>query len=380
MEGMPMAGFEKLFESDQISKRERIERALNHQPVDRAPLHDQLSYNPGVIELYTGRHIEGFDYTREDVCAVIRRTLDACFIPISPLGTDQYTDVDGLVHQNDNWNTWIASRPFNDIDTARDFMLRKTKRIQTTSFDPVAAGRAYKTEAQSLQALIGDTVHIDISTQDGFCDCWSILGLELFTYLYQDSPRIIADYIETYTQNEVRRIHAVADLSLSPVILIAEDFASKTGPIFSPRFLRTEHFPRVRRITEAWHDHGIKVIYHSDGNWMRVIPDLIETGVDGFYCLEPAAGMDIVELKRQYPQLLWAGGVDGVDLMERAPPDQVVEAVRNMIRDTDVLRTGGAFIGTSSEVNPPVRPENFRAMVETVGTVWNSDFTAAGWR
>ena len=231
---------------------------------------------------------------------------------------------------------------------------------------------------QGLQALIGDTVYIDIFTQDGFCDCWSALGLELFTYLYQDSPRVIADYIETYTQYEVRRIHAIADQSLSPVILIAEDFASKTGPIFSPRFLRTEHFPRVQRITEAWHDHGIKVIYHSDGNWKRVIPDLIDTGVDGFYCLEPAAGMDIVALKRQYPHVLWAGGVDGVDLMERGTPDQVAHAVRAMIRDTDVTHTGGAFIGTSSEINPPVKPENFRAMVETVGTIWNPEFAVDG--
>ena len=74
--------------------------------------------------------------------------------------------------------------------------------------------------------------------------------------------------------------------------------------------------------------------------------------------------------------MLWAGGLDGVDLMERGTPEQVAEAVRSMIRDTDVLRTGGAFIGTSSEVNPPVKPEKFRAMVETVGTIWNPDFSA----
>ena len=273
---------------------------MNHQPLDRAPLHDQLSYNPGVIELFTGRRVEGFNYTREDVCAVIRRTLDACFIPIFSYG-------DGAVHgcrwcraQSDNWNTWIASSPFDDTDSARDFMLRKTKRIQTAPFDPAAVGQEYTGEVQALQALMGDTVYIDIVTQDGFCDCWSVLGLELFTYLYHDSPGIIADYLETYTLCEVRRIHAVADPSLSPVILIAEDFASKTGPIFRPDSCAPGSSREYGGITEAWHDHGVKVIYHSDGNWKRVIPDLIETGVDGFYCLEPAAGMDIVELKRRY--------------------------------------------------------------------------------
>ena len=33
------------------------------------------------------------------------------------MGTEQYTDVDGVVHQSDNWNTWIAARPFDNTDS-----------------------------------------------------------------------------------------------------------------------------------------------------------------------------------------------------------------------------------------------------------------------
>jgi len=32
------------------------------------------------------------------------------------------------------------------------------------------------------------------------------------------------------------------------------------------------------------------------------------------------------------------------------------------------------FVDTSGEINPLVRPENFRAMVETVGEIWNREF------
>jgi hypothetical protein len=46
---------ERLYPADVLSKRERIERTLNLQPVDRVALHEQLSYNPGVIGLYAGR-------------------------------------------------------------------------------------------------------------------------------------------------------------------------------------------------------------------------------------------------------------------------------------------------------------------------------------
>jgi uroporphyrinogen decarboxylase len=167
---------------------------------------------------------------------------------------------------------------------------------------------------------------------------------------------------------------AIADPALSPVVLIAEDFASKRGPIFSPAFLHRELFPHVRRLTAAWHEHGLKVLYHSDGNWHSVIPDLIACGVDGFYCLEPALGMDIVALARAWPDFTWAGGVDGVELMEHGTPEQVRREVRRQIIETDALDRGGLFIDTSSEINPLVRPENFAAMVEAVGELFNPGF------
>ena len=64
-------------------------------------------------------------------------------------------------------------------------------------------------------------------------------------------------------------------------------------------------------------------MFHSDGNYRKAIGDLLACGVDGFYCLEPNCGMDIVELKNTWPGMVWAGGVDGVDLLERGTPEQV---------------------------------------------------------
>ena len=388
--------FERIFPTDRLSKRERVERTLDLQPVDRVVLHEQLSYNPAVIAYYTGKPIAGFDYRYEDICAVIRQTVDACFPPVAPLGTDQIVDADGFVIQQDNWHSAIVSRPFRDVAGAREFLLRLTDRMQrsglrggygyppgivphearepSAGFDPGEERENYRGYMQGLQRLVGETVIVDFSIQTGFCYCWSRLGLDCFIYLYQEHPQVVSDYIRTYTDCELCRLHAIADRALSPVVLIAEDFASKNGPIFSPAFLRKELYPYVRRLTEAWHSHGLKVLYHSDGNWRTAIEDLIACGVDGFYCLEPALGMDVVALKRQWPQVTWAGGVDGIDLMERGTPEQVRKEVRRQIVETDALHKGGLFIDTSSEINPLVKRENFTAMVEAVGGILNEDF------
>jgi uroporphyrinogen-III decarboxylase len=49
----------------------------------------------------------------------------------------------------------------------------------------------------------------------------------------------------------------------------------------------------------------------SDGNVMPVLDALLACGINRVYPNEPAAGMDIVQIRRQYgPNLILAGGID----------------------------------------------------------------------
>ncbi len=366
--------FEKIFPKDKITKRERVELTLNHRPVDRAALHDQVSFNPGVISLYTGKQISGFNYTLDDICAVIRQTLDMCFPPVPPRGTNR-TEDNGWIRQNDNWTSWLVSRPFNDVPGAGKWLAEKIDALKRLRLEPEKERREYRDYILDLQAKIGETVICAYPVGTGLCGVYSDggLGLEIFSYFYADYPEPVQEFLELSTRLGVERIHAIADRTLSPVILIAEDFATKQGPIFNPAFLEANHFPYVRRLVEAWHEHGIKVIYHSDGNYRKAVPALIKAGCDGFYCLEPNSHMDIVDLKKTWPQMVWAGGLDGVDLLERGAPEQVKAEVRRQIRETNALRDGGIFIASSSEINPPVKPENFKAMVDAVGEIFNNE-------
>jgi hypothetical protein len=370
-----------IFPTDRMTRRERVEATLNHQPVDRAAIHEQVSYNPGVMAMYTGKTIDGFNYGFDDICTVISKTLDMCFPPTPPCGTDRIVTPDGFTYQRDNWTSWRVAKPFSDAQGARDWLIGLTNDLKNK---PITAGFTLPGQEGSetldkehvrdeyhewmthTQAKLGGAVLCNFS-MTGFCGVFDGMGLELFTYFSLDYPEVLAEFMEVSTLHEIARVHAVADPELSPVILIPEDFSTKQGPIFPPEFLWEFHYPFVQRLTEAWKDHGVTVIYHSDGNYRKAVPELIKCGVDGFYCLEPACGMDIIALKRQYPEMVWAGGIDGVDLMERGTPEQVRAEVHRHIRETNVLTEGGMFIATSAEINPPVKPENFRAMIEAVG-------------
>ncbi|OGV74554.1 MAG: hypothetical protein A3K19_04890 [Lentisphaerae bacterium RIFOXYB12_FULL_65_16] len=373
---------EKLFASDTMTKRERVLATLRHQPIDRAALLEQLSYNPRVIADWTGKTIAGFDYTLDDICEVCRKTMDLVMPPATQkLGTKRVTSPDGWVHQYDNWTVWTVSRPFTDEEGGRDWLVKRIRSLQQARVDVAKERQSHRDYMRGLQAKLGDTQIFAYPIDTGLCGAYGDggMGLEIFSYFYAAWPDTFRDYMAASMNHRLQRLHAIADeyVAVSPVVLIAEDFATKQGPIFGPAFLHEFHYPNIKRLADAWHEHGVIALYHSDGNWRKVIPDLIATGVDGFYCLEPNCGMDVVEFKQTWPQMVWAGGVDGVDLLERGTPEQVKREVHRHIRETNVLATGGMFVASSSEINPPIPPENFRAMVEAVGELRNPHFPKA---
>ena len=76
----------------------------------------------------------------------------------------------------------------------------------------------------------------------------------------------------------------------------------------------------------------------------------------------PRKGTFTCEVIRQTCELV----IPPVMLLERGTPEQVRAEVQRQIRETRAQQTGGLFVVTSSEINPPIPPENFRAMLEAV--------------
>jgi hypothetical protein len=365
---------ERLFPADRMSKRERVLATLRHQPVDRCALLEQLSYNPRVIADWTGKAIAGFDYTLDDICEVCRKTMDVVMPPsVLKQRTGQQTAADGFVYQCDNWTVWTVSRPFHDEGGARAWLGQRLCGLRSQRLDAERERDEWRTYLRDLQARLGETQVMAYPIHTGLCTVYgdSGMGLELFSYVFAEDTAMLLEFMDLHLARSLERLHAIADEygAVSPIVLVAEDFSTKQGPIFAPEFLRRFHYPYVRAIIAAWHEHGLHVLYHSDGNYRKAIPDLIACGADGFYCLEPNCGMAVVELKNRWPEMVWAGGVDGVDLLERGTPEQVRAEVHRHLRETRALETGGLFVASSSEINPPIPPQNFRAMVEAVGAL-----------
>jgi uroporphyrinogen-III decarboxylase len=134
--------------------------------------------------------------------------------------------------------------------------------------------------------------------------------------------------------------------------------------MFSPAFLRKEFFPRLRRLVEAWHQHGIKVIYHSDGNLWAVLSDFCSAGIDGINPLEPLSNMYAGDIHKAYPQWILMGGIDVSQLLPFGTESEVRAAVRRTIDEAGI--SGRLWIGSTTEIHPAAKLENVLAMWDEI--------------
>lgn len=130
----------------------------------------------------------------------------------------------------------------------------------------------------------------------------------------------------------------------------------------------------------------VRVFFHSDGNISAVLPAIVEAGFDGLHCIEPAAGMNIREVKEKYGRnLCLMGNIDPALLTPdtadlRSPGTagshnnkynsnynnfcfpELAQAVTELI---SAAAPGGGFIfGTCSGLHAGLSPKKVRFMYE----------------
>ncbi len=193
---------------------------------------------------------------------------------------------------------------------------------------------------------------------------WSayLMGLEDLLMAFLTEPELattVLDKVLEANMGVIRRaIRAGAE-----VIVLGDDYAANTGPLFSPDVFRTFLAPRLAKMIRMIHDEGARVVKHSDGNIYPLLDDILACGPDGLNPIEPVAGMTLAETRRRVgPDLCICGNIDCGELLSHGSPEAVRDAVRQAIHDG---AGNGAFILTSSNsLHSSCRPENVRAMVE----------------
>jgi uroporphyrinogen decarboxylase len=146
----------------------------------------------------------------------------------------------------------------------------------------------------------------------------------------------------------------------------ATDYGTQNAPFMSPEMYReflkqpeSRIFAAVKKVAP-----DARAFMHSCGSVRRLIPDLIEAGVEVLSALQPLAfEMKSAELKKEFGKdLVFHGGIDLQQALV-GTKEQTIEETLTRLRD---YAPGGGYIcSPSNHFTSDVPVENFFALYET---------------
>jgi len=141
------------------------------------------------------------------------------------------------------------------------------------------------------------------------------------------------------------------------------DVAYKKCTLMAPDYWRQYYKPWVAQMIELAHSHGLPVIYHGCGNVKAIFEDYIEIGLDAYNPLEVKAGMDVVELRRQYGHRMGFCGGSDIQVWESGDLDAVR---REVLRKLNAAKGGGFIFQSDHSVSSAVSGKTYDAIVKMV--------------
>lgn len=146
---------------------------------------------------------------------------------------------------------------------------------------------------------------------------------------------------------------------------IAEDLGSQEDLLYSPQQIRKFFFPGMKKMIDLAHSYGIYVFHHDDGAIRKILPDLVNLGID---ILNPVQwrckGMNREELKKEFgDKIIFHGAMDNQYTLPFGTVEEVKEEV---IYNINVLGKNGGYILAPCHNIQPITPiKNILAMYQT---------------
>ncbi len=192
-----------------------------------------------------------------------------------------------------------------------------------------------------------------------------LMGVEEMLVSFYTQPELIQDMMQHLTSLWIWIWERVAKEVQIDHIHIWEDMSGRQGSLISPAMVEEYMMPCYNRIVEFGRSVGARVIsVDTDGDCSELLPVMINHGINMMLPFEVQAGNDILQFRKQYPELGIYGGLDKRALAkDKAAIDAVVELAAAMVKK-------GRYVPAFDHLIPPDVPwENFRYACEQLKTV-----------
>ncbi len=322
-----------------MTSRERVLTALRREAPDRVP------WIEGGVDPPIARKLVGSsDYTEEDVADVLG--LDNMIAPLLPPLFVDYEEHDEILYVAAPWLRTRADLSRMTLPDPNDGALYREAEAVVARNQNNSANRA-----------------IAAKMRLGASPTLLSMGLDNFSYALADDPGLVDTVLGRFADWTIAVLERVPELG-ADYIWTFDDMAYRSGPMFSPKVFREMFLPHLRRVADAIHATGLPWIFHSDGNLVPLLDDLLPLGMQGMHPFEPGP-MDIEAMKAQIGHRVALGG--NIDLhytLTMGTPEEVDAEVKRRIEV--VGKGGGYLISSANSITGYCRVENVLAMRDAI--------------
>jgi uroporphyrinogen decarboxylase len=186
------------------------------------------------------------------------------------------------------------------------------------------------------------------------------MGIMEFSYNVYDNPDLVKEIHRRFSEWSAKVVEHLNQLDFD-FFWVNDDLADTKSPLMS-RAMYQEFFLPYQKIVAS----TIKKpwIFHSDGNLMPILDDLLTLGMKGLHPIQPSA-MDIKQVKARYGgKVCLLGNIDLDYILTLGTPEEVDREVKERIA---VAGQGGGYIITSANSLPDYcKTENVWAMSRAI--------------
>ena len=363
-----------------LRKLERMNRALNHQEPDRVPISD--FFWGGFTQRWReelGLPADANPYYHYDLDWIVTvPNFDPWIRPFETLSETPEevtvrTGFGAIMHKH-------FSYPMPEM---RAWDTDSFEKLQCAQFDPPDDPRRFFSAGDNQVAGVGDGfernsppwIETVRSLRPDFpvygsvievSECLTrLIGQENALLWMGEDPEAMGEVINRIGAFYLALAKAEIDAAAGMLdgFVIWGDVAYKKCTFMSPSYWREYFKPWVAQIVEAAHAAGLPVIYHGCGNVKAIFQDYIEMGVDAYNPLEVKAGMDVVDLRRQYGHGIGFCGNSDIQVWESGDRAAIQ---REVLRKLNAAKGGGLIFQSDHSVSSSVSGQTYDFIVKLV--------------
>jgi len=193
-----------------------------------------------------------------------------------------------------------------------------------------------------------------------------LMGVEEGMIAFYDKPRLVRRILKDHCDFCIELVRRTEKKTRIDFCYLWEDMSYKNGMLISPALFEEFITSEATRFIEAMKMFGVpNTIIDSDGDIRELIPLYMNCGANGFLPFEVQAGMDILLVRKQYPDLIIIGGIDKLAIARggEALEKEIDEKVKLMVNH-------GRYIPSlDHQAHPEMPLANYRQYVARVREV-----------